>query len=222
MEKTSWTLPKSKTTPLEIYQALVEKDRKNETKLKLIAIVSLIGFILSICGLLWAANLPKTVPVLVTLSDFGEAKYLGEVNKINYSGIQVPEIAIEYQIRKFVTNKYTVPADMSVMKNNLIDCYSSLTRESASKMNSEIKEHNPLENVDTIRRRVDIESVLSLSKNSYQIDFTTTQSNPFNANVVTSRMRGVVTIKMLEPSSDDKLLNPLGIYISSYDFTQLK
>ena len=27
---------------------------------------------------------------------------------------------------------------------------------------------------------------------------------------------------MLEPSSDDKLLNPLGIYISSYDFTQLK
>lgn len=222
MEKTSWTLHKSKTTPLEIYQALVEKDRKNETKLKLIAIVSLIGFILSICGLLWAANLPKTVPVLVTLSDFGEAKYLGEVNKINYSGIQVPEIAIEYQIRKFVTNKYTVPADMSVMKNNLIDCYSSLTRESASKMNSEIKEHNPLEDVDTIRRRVDIESVLSLSKNSYQIDFTTTQSNPFNANVVTSRMRGVVTIKMLEPSSDDKLLNPLGIYISSYDFTQLK
>lgn len=222
MAKTSWTLPRSKTTPLEIYQNLVEKDRKNEKKLRMIAYVSLTGFILAIIGLLWAISLPKTVPVLVTLSDFGEAKYLGEVNKINYEGIKVPEIAIEYQIRKFVTNKYTIPGDKTVLRNNLIDCYSSLTRKSAAKMNSEINEHNPLNDVENLRRRVDIESVLALSKNSYQIDFITTQSNPYNSNIVTARIRGVVTITLLEPSKEDKLLNPLGIYIDSYDFTQLK
>ncbi|MCQ2596574.1 MAG: type IV secretion system protein [Treponema sp.] len=222
MAKTSWTLPKSKTTPLEIYQNLVEKDRKNEKKLRMIAYVSLTGFILAIIGLLWAISLPKTVPVLVTLSDFGEAKYLGEVNKINYEGIKIPEIAIEYQIRKFVTNKYTIPGDKTVLRNNLIDCYSSLTRKSAAKMNSEINEHNPLNDVENLRRRVDIESVLALSKNSYQIDFLTTQSNPYNSNIVTARIRGVVTITLLEPSKEDKLLNPLGIYIDSYDFTQLK
>ena len=222
MAKTSWNLPKSKTTPLEIYQNLVEKDKKNEKKLRIVAYVSLAGFIISTIGLLWAISLPKTVPVLVTLSDFGEAKYLGEVSKINYDGIKVPEIAIEYQIRKFVTNKYTIPGDKVVLRNNLIDCYSSLTRQSASKINSEINEHNPLNDVENLRRRVDIESVLSLSKNSYQIDFTTTQSNLFNANEVIARMRGVVTITLLEPSKEDKLLNPLGIYINSYDFTQLK
>ena len=37
-----------------------------------------------------------------------------------------------------------------------------------------------------------------------------------------SRMRGIVTITLLEPHDDDKILNPLGIYISSYDFTELK
>lgn len=220
--KTSWTLHKSNSTPLEKYQELVQKNRRTERRFRIMAYVSLFGFVVSVLGLVYAINLPKTVPVIVTLSDFGEAKYLGEVNRINYSGITVPDIAIEYQIRKFVTNKYTVPGDKTVLRNNLIDCYSALTRTSAAKMNNEINEHNPLDDVDNIRQKVEVESVLQLSKNSYQIDFVVTKSNPYNANIVTTKYRGVITITMLEPSDEDKLLNPLGIYISSYDFTKLK
>ena len=117
--KTNWTLEKSKNTPLEIYERM-ERDRKrNENKWKIFAYISIAGFILSLVVMAWAINLPKTVPVLVSVSDFGEAKYIGEVNRINYSGIKVPEIAIEYQIRKFVTNKYTIPGDAEVLRNNL-------------------------------------------------------------------------------------------------------
>lgn len=220
--KSSWTLGKSNTTPLEKYQKEVENGRKRDNRFKIIAYISLFGFIGSMIVNIYTANLPKTVPVIITLSDFGEAKYLGEVNKINYSGIKIPEVAIEYQIRKFVTNKFTVPADKTVLRNNLIDCYSCLTRQSAAKMNSEINEHNPLDDVDNFRRRVDIESILSLSKNSYQVDFLITQTNPYNANMVKTKVRGVVTISLLEPNDEDKILNPLGIYLNSYDFTEIK
>ena len=222
MNKTNWILEKSKKQPLEIYEK-IEKDRKKaEEKWKIFAYITIAGFIFSLGVMAYAVNLPKTVPVLVSISDFGEPKYIGEVNRINYSGIKVPEIAIEYQIRKFVTNKYTIPGDSEVLRNNLKDCYSCLTRDTSSKLSSELKERNPLQDIKYFRKKVEIESVLKTSKNSYQVDFRITQSAPNDMNKEISRMRGIVTITLLEPHDDDKILNPLGIYISSYDFTELK
>ena len=222
MNKTDWRLEKSKTTPLEIYQEMERERKKSENKWKIFAYIAIGGFILSLIVLVWDRNLPKTVPVIVTLSDFGEAKYIGEVSRINYSGIKIPEIAIEYQIRKFVTNKYTIPGDAEVLRNNLIDCYSCLTRDTSSKLSSELKEHNPIKDVKDYRRKVEIESVLKTSKNSYQIDFTITQTSPNDGNKQVIRMRGIVTVVLLEPADDDKVLNPLGIYFNAYDFTEIK
>lgn len=222
MNKINWILEKSKEQPLEIYEK-IEKDRKKaEEKWKIFAYITIAGFVFSLGVMAYAVNLPKTVPVLVSISDFGEPKYIGEVNRINYSGIKVPEIAIEYQIRKFVTNKYTIPGDSEVLRNNLKDCYSCLTRDTSSKLSSELKERNPLQDIKYFRKKVEIESVLKTSKNSYQVDFRITQSAPNDMNKEISRMRGIVTITLLEPHDDDKILNPLGIYISSYDFTELK
>lgn len=222
MKQSSWLFTKSTKTPLELYEEQVQKERKNENKWKMFAYISIGGFVCALCVMVYAINLPRTVPVLVTVSDFGEAKYLGEINRVNYEGIKVPEIAIEYQIRKFVTNKYTIPGDAEVLRENLIDVYACLTGETSSKFSSELKEHNPMSDVKTIRKKVDIESVLKLSKNSYQIDFILNTTNPYNSNVRQSRIRGVITVKMLEPSDDDKIKNPLGIYVSAYDFTELK
>ena len=222
MAKSSWLLEKSKTTPLEIYEQMEKERKKSENKWKFFAYVSLGGFVLSLIIMVWAINLPKSVPVLVSLGDFGEAKYIGEVNRINYSGIKIPEVAIEYQIRKFVTNKYTIPGDAEVLRNNLIDCYSCLTRDTSSKLSTELKEHNPIKDVQNIRRKVEIESVLKTSKNSYQVDFTITQTSPNEGSKVVIRMRGIVTVVLLEPADDDKILNPLGIYFNAYDFTEIK
>lgn len=221
-KKTNWILEKSKTTPLEIYEKLEKENKKTENKWKFFAYISIGGFVAALLVMIWALNLPKSVPILVSLSDFGEAKYIGEVNRINYNGVKVPEIAIEYQIRKFVTNKYTVPGDAEVLRNNLIDCYSCLTIETSNKFGSELKEHNPLKDVQIFRRKVDVESVLKTSKNSYQVDFFITQTNPYNGNKIVTRMRGLLTMNLLEPQDDDKILNPLGIYFSTYDFTEIK
>ena len=220
--KTNWTFEKSKNTPLMIYEQIERDKRKSENRFKIFAYISIVGFALSLIVMVWAINLPKTVPVLVSVNDFGEAKYIGEINRINYSGIKVPEVAIEYQIRKFVTNKFTIPGDAEVLRNNLKECYSCLTRDTSSKLSAELKEHNPLKDVKDIRKKVDIESVLKTTKNTYQVDFTITQSSPNDMNKVTVRMRGLLTMVLLEPHEEDKILNPLGIYFNADDFTEIK
>lgn len=218
----SWNFEKSKNDPLEIYEELVNKDRRTQNRFKIMAYISLTGFLLSIGALIYALNMPRTVPVLITMSDWGEAKYVGEINRMSYQGIKVPEIAIEYQLRKFVNNFYSIPGDPDILKQNLIDCYSCLTSETADKLSSMLKEDNPLKNYGSVRKTVEIESILNLSKNSYQVDFIVKTTNPRNQNIVSTRMRGVLTVALLEPDSEDKLLNPLGIYISSYDFKEIK
>ena len=218
----TWKFEKSKNDPLEIYEDLVIKDKRTQNKFRIMAYVSLTGFILAIAALVYALTLPRTVPVLITMSDWGEAKYVGEINKLSYQGIKVPQIAIEYQLRKFVSNYFSIPGDPDILKKNLVDCYSCLTSETADKLSSQLKENNPLKNYGSVRKTVDIESILTLSKNSYQVDFIISTTNPRNQNIITTRMRGVLTVSLLEPDEDDKILNPLGIYISSYDFREIK
>lgn len=221
-DKSQWILSKSQDTPLEKYERLIEKDKKNENRWKYFAYISLFGFVSSLIVLIYAINLPRTVPVIITLSDFGEAKYIGEATKFSYNGANVPEIAIEYQIRKFTTNRFSVPGDPDILRNNLIDCYSCLTGDSASKLSNQLKENNPLKNYGTVRKTVEIESVISLSKNSYQIDFYVITTNPKDTQKIRTRMRGIMTVGLLEPSEEDKLLNPLGIYIRNFDYTEIK
>lgn len=166
--------------------------------------------------------MPKTVPLVITVSDWGEAKYVGAVSNYSYTGMRVPEIAIEYQLRKFITNRFSLPYDRSVLRNNLKDCYASLTRESATKLSAELRMNNPLNEAGKKSVTVDVESVLKLSAQSYQVDFIVLTSDTSGYVNIRQRMRGVLAVKLMEPAEEDQVLNPLGIYITNFDFTQVK
>ena len=66
-----------------------------------------------------------------------------------------------------------------------------------------------------------LESILQLSPQSYQVDYI--QSKITMTGVVTdrTRYRGIISIALLEPPEDKKIENPLGIYISDFDFTKV-
>ena len=221
MAKTSWTLKASRKTPLEMYQDLIRAQRTSDRRFRFLAIVGCVGFLLSLVMTIIAINQPKTVPLVITMSDWGEAKYVGNVSRNNYQGIRVPEIAIEYQIRKFVSNLYAVPSDPQVLKNNLNDCYASCTVASSQKLSNRLKENNPLKKFGSVYKTVDIESVLQLTRDSYQVDFLVNNTDKVESRNTRIRLRGVLSIKLMEPTKEDLIKNPLGIYITDFDFKEL-
>ncbi len=222
MESEVWPSLKKDYTHLYVYKKLQEKDAADYKLLKTAFIVCASLLALSLVVMVYAINLPRSVPMVITVSDWGEAKYVGEVSKLNYSGIKVPEIAIEYQIRKFVSNKYTLSTDANIVRKNLKDCYSCLTSSSSQKLSEELRKYNPLKDVGNIIKTVEIQSILNLSQNSYQVDFIVTTTSPAGRVENTARLRGVITTALMEPGNDDKVLNPLGIYIKNFDFTEIK
>ena len=216
------TFKKNRGSALDIYLAHMAKEKRRQAQWKIFAAGSFLCLLISFGIIIWALHLPKTVPLVITVSDWGEAKYVGSISNYSYTGIKIPEIAIEYQFRKFVANKFSISSDRTVVRNNLKDCYAALTRETATKLSSELRKDNPLNEAGKKTVSVDIESILKVSAKTYQVDFIVTTSDGSGFIKSRERTRGAISVKMMEPAEEDKMLNPLGIYITDYDFKKVE
>lgn len=203
------------------YDRIIGLQNTENKTWRIIAVTSLSFLFLSLLLLLYAIKLPKTIPMVITVSEYGEAKYVGNISKISYSNIEVPDIAIQYQIKRFVTNMNTITSDAQVMKQNIKDCYNMLSGDAGLKLSNILKSDNPFDKFGSLKQNILLESILQLSPQSYQVDFI--QSKITMSGIVTdrTRYRGVISIALLEPPEDKKMENPLGIYISDFDFTKV-
>lgn len=213
--------PKELNPQFKEYDRIIGLQNKENKTWRIIAVASLSFLFLSLLLLLYAIKLPKTIPMVITVSEYGEAKYVGNVSKLSYSNMKVPDIAIQYQIKRFVTNMNTITSDAQVMKQNIRDCYNMLSGDAGLKLSNILKNDNPFDKFGDIKQSILLESILQLSPQSYQVDYI--QSKITMTGVVTdrTRYRGIISIALLEPPENKKIENPLGIYISDFDFTKV-
>lgn len=172
----------------------------------------------NLCFFIYAVSLQKTVPVLINVMPSGEAAWLGEVRQAGE--LQVPEQALLYQARKFVTNLRSVSTDPQVLYNNIDECYAMVTGSYEPVMTRMLRASSPFDLVGKTRRTVEIESALKVTGSSYQVDWLES-STEAGGTVSRKKMRALVTIKMLPPTDDTIKKNPLGIYIDNCEMTEL-
>jgi len=175
-------------------------------------------FAVSLIMFFVALSRQQTIPVLVNVMPSGEAQYIGEVRQ--NGDFNVTEASIHYHIRTFVHNLRTIPTDYQVLFDNIDDCFQWVTSDYSNLMRDFILKASPFELVGKQRRSVDIESILHVTGRSYQINWTETvidsQSSPKN-----TKMRAVVTIRLVVPTDATIKRNPLGIYVENFEMTEL-
>ena len=175
-------------------------------------------FAISLIMLSRALNMQQTVPVLVNVMPTGEAVYLGEVRQ--GAGIQVPEAAIHFQLRRFVTNLRSISTDPMVLYNNINECFAMVTNTFAPIMTNTLRSASPFELVGRVRRQVEISSIIRTTGTSYQIDWY--ELSIYGAGTQrTARFRAIATIVLLPPDPSTIRLNPLGIFIENFQMTEL-
>jgi type IV secretion system protein VirB5 len=157
------------------------------------------------------------IPVLVNVLPSGESAYLGEVRQGEF---QVPEAAIFYQVRKFITNIRTIPVDPYVLNTNINECYAMITSSYEQIFTPNLRANSPFPLVGKIRRSIEIESTLRITGNSYQVDWieSTFESGGNPSRV---KMRALVTVRLITPDPSFIKNNPLGIFIDACETTQL-
>ena len=194
-------------------------DKMNETKwLRRTALVNILLFIIALFLFFHSINQQRTVPVLVNVMPSGESQYLGEVRQSG--SIQVPDAAIHYQIGKFISNLRSVSTDYQIVYNNIDECFIMITSNYQSILRNMLNNNSPFEQVGRIRRTVSIESILTITGRSYQVNWTETVIDT-SSKQTTSRMRAVVTVRLITPTDATIKRNPLGIYIENFEMMEL-
>jgi type IV secretion system protein VirB5 len=220
--KSSVYTPPNVKNPFEaedkVYHDLIADAHKEKSTWQKIALFSLIFPIISVFVYVRAVNLQRTIPVLVTVSNWGEAKYQGEVTE-SLTSMSVPDAAVEYQVRDFVSKLRAIPTDAQVLYQDITHLYDMVTAQCSKTMTAQLQANAPFDVVGKTKRLIEIESVIKLTGGSYQIDWIENNSGTSN---YSQRFRGVVTTKLLEPPKDKRVKNPLGIYIDDYSYTEIQ
>jgi type IV secretion system protein VirB5 len=178
---------------------LLDKMKETRWWRTFVGIGSLTLFAIALALFAYALSRQTTIPVLVNVMPSGETTYLGEVRQ---SGeLQVPEAAILFQIKKFVTNLRSISIDSQVLYNNINECYAMITASYEPIMTRMLRSNSPFDLVGRVRKTIVIESALRITGNSYQVDWIETSVEP-GGTPLNRKMRGLITVKLLqlEPS----------------------
>lgn len=202
----------------KIYCDMIAKESKGKMSWTIVSLVQLL-VILALTGFIgYEITLPKKIPVVITVLPWGEAKYVGDVSSYSYQTMNIPENAYIYQVETFLQKLRSLPADGEVLTQNVTSLYHMITPACENKMTPEIREDNPFGFIGSKKRIVTIESTIRVSGNTFQIDYIETQSGRDSG---MKRYRALVTTIRQTPPKRSEKNNPLGIYISEYNITEI-
>lgn len=190
--------------------------QKNARMWQIIALVSLSSFFISLGICFYAVTLPKTVPVIVTVDNNGNATYVGKVDSSYWGKSNIPEHHKTSQVLKLITNMYTWSSDYNAQLIFQKECENLCQGAAVNQLDTFFIENNPYEWIGVRTQSVKIDAPLKQTSNTYVVyyDVLTYQQGRL---MQTRRFSALVTLGYYEVTEQTKTLNPLGVYITSFD-----
>lgn len=187
--------------------------QKNARMWQIIAIVMLINFPISLAINFYAVGLPKTVPVIVTVNESGEANYVGAVTDSYWSKDKIPEIAKVYQIKKFIHRMNTVVIDRDAQRLYVKEAQAIVQGGGVSLLNTFFRENNPFDEFGERICTVDIEEPLKQTESTYIVYYDRTVKTYTGLTLRQERYSILINLGFYQSTPE----NPLGIYITGFD-----
>lgn len=193
-----------------------------------VALVSLLLTIISISGLLIIADRSQYIPYIVNVDQLGRVSSVGPLRQIN----EIDERILKNTLSKFIENSRLITVDRFLQRKAIIDVYSHILGQSPAK-NKISQWYNGSEKNSPIKRAekelvsVHISDILQLTNNTWQISWkeTTTDHNGELLNFPVN-MKAILTTEIVphsrETTEDQMSLNPLGIYIKDFSWSQVR
>lgn len=190
--------------------------QKNARMWQIIALVSLSSFFISLFICFYAVRLPKTIPVIVTVDTNGNATYVGKVDKSYWGKSNIPEHHKTYQVQKLISNMYTWVMDANAQNQYIKECENICQGAALNQLDNFIKTNNPFDWLGIRTQAVKMDAPLKQTENTYVVyyDVVTYQQG---RHLQTKRYSALINLGYYEVTEETKLLNPLGVYITSFD-----
>lgn len=184
-------------------------------------IVGITGMTMAVIGFsyaLYQSTQVKLVPYIVEVDKLGAAAVGGYPQQIEYADPRVVRAALG----GFITSFRSITPDAVVQKQYIDRTYALLrTSDPATeKINSWFRSNSPFEKAKTATVAIEVNNVVALSNQSYQIDWTEFERDRKGKDTVTHRFRGIATVTLTPPQDEEIIrLNPIGLYLRDFDWT---
>ncbi|TYR37163.1 conjugal transfer protein TrbF [Mesorhizobium microcysteis] len=184
-------------------------------------IVGIIGMTMATIGFSYALYLStqvKLVPYIVEVDRLGTAVNAGFPEQIAYADPRV----IRSTLASFVASFRSVTPDSVVQKQYIDRTYALLrTADPATeKINGWFRGNSPFERARSSTVSVEPTSIVPLSSQTYQVDWTEYERDRQGRELATRRFRGIARVTLTPPQDEAVIrLNPIGLYLTDFDWT---
>ncbi len=184
-------------------------------------IVGIVGLIMATIGFSYALLLStqvKLVPYIVEVDKLGNAVTAGFPQQIEYADPRV----VRATLGNFVTSFRSITPDAVVQKQYIDKTYALLRAPdpATQKINAWFRGNSPFEKAKTSTVAVEVNNIVALSNQTYQIDWTEYERDRKGKETATRRFRGIATVTLTTPQDEATIrLNPIGLYVRDFDWT---
>lgn len=188
---------------------------------QVVAIASLGLLIFSVVGNIWQGVQSKYVPYLVQVDKLGGTVVVGPADQRNPADIKR---ILYHELGRFVENARTVVSDRAAQKILIDRVYAYLPNQSAARVmiTDFYRTRDPFKLAETTTMGTEINNVLELSKDTYQVEWTEqTRSLRGEKTGMAIRWKAIITIDIKPPEREDQIrANPVGIYVMQINWSR--
>jgi type IV secretion system protein TrbF len=184
-------------------------------------IVGILGLSMAVIGFTYAMYLStqvKLVPYIVEVDKLGTSFTAGFPQQIEYADARVVRAALG----NFITSLKSITPDAVVQKQYIDRTYALLRTSdpSTQKINAWFRGNSPFEKAKTSTVAIEVNNIVALSNQTYQIDWTEYERDRKGKETGTRRFRGIAMVALTAPQDEAIIrLNPIGLYVQDFDWT---
>lgn len=228
-EKTSRTLNNPFLAARRTWNDYISSQVAQRKMWQVVALIALMGCLLCIMGIIYIGSLSKVQPYIIEVDSFNRSKFEGFLPQ--YANNSIDERVITVLLSDFIYDSRSVSSDPDVQMRNINRLFSKLTNTDTAysklveTLNSESK-YNPFTRARTETVDIKINSILKISQNSYQIEWSEVLRDRKNAGQITNTLyfKSIVNIKFVNTKDFNFAQlqrNPLGLYVTDFSIQQM-
>jgi len=186
---------------------------------RLAAILAILTALITASGLAYIGSQSQIVPYIVRVDKLGSAAAVDRADQTFKPDNQL----IVASLARFIANIRSVYTDAGAERALLKEAYAMINERGDGyvRLNDYMRAHDPFERAKTETVIVEVESVLPLSADSWRIEWREETRTRDGSKPQSQHWQANVSITINPPSDEATIrLNPLGIYINSYNWSQ--
>ncbi len=187
---------------------------------KMAFFISLMVSIGSVIGISYIGSQSKIQPFAIAISN-DKAQALSPLNKLPETEKQRLYVR---DLSDFISDMRSVFIDTQAQKIAITNGYAMLREgdPAYNQITSLFKVNNPFKRAESELVKVNVESVLPISPNTYQAEWIEETTDLKGKIIAKKRYKATMNIYFIQPTSQEAILrNPLGLYIKTFNDVEL-